>query len=92
MRSRLERALDKRDDLVYDLNHWGWMYTPSQKRALLRRIARAEARVTRLNNPARCWCGGEVGPRIPGDSRGLGCLENVMHEYASPADTASGGA
>ena len=27
-----------------------------------------------------CWCGGPVGPREPGDSRGLGCLENIMHE------------
>lgn len=26
-----------------------------------------------------CWCGGGVGPRTPGDEKGLGCLRNVTH-------------
>ncbi len=30
---------------------------------------------------AICWCGGRVGPREPGDSRGLGCLSNIMHNW-----------
>jgi hypothetical protein len=29
----------------------------------------------------RCWCGGEVGPRVPGDELGLGCLANIMHDW-----------
>jgi hypothetical protein len=29
----------------------------------------------------RCWCGGEVGPRSPGDFDGLGCVENITHEW-----------
>jgi len=29
----------------------------------------------------RCWCGGEVGPREPGDSQGLGCLEDIYHDW-----------
>jgi hypothetical protein len=29
-----------------------------------------------------CWCGGEVGPREPGDANGLGCLENIHHVWA----------
>ena len=29
----------------------------------------------------RCWCGGEVGPRVPGDARGLGCLEDLHHDW-----------
>lgn len=32
----------------------------------------------------RCWCGGEVGFRIPADEQGLGCLENIYHDYAVP--------
>lgn len=27
-----------------------------------------------------CWCGGEIGPRAPGDKDGLGCLENIWHD------------
>lgn len=26
-------------------------------------------------------CSGEVGPREPGDENGLGCLENIMHDW-----------
>lgn len=34
---------------------------------------------------ARCWCGGEVGNRSPGDKNGLGCLENSWHDwYVTP--------
>jgi hypothetical protein len=29
-----------------------------------------------------CWCGGEVGPREPGDANGLGCLENIYHVWS----------
>jgi hypothetical protein len=28
-----------------------------------------------------CWCGGQVGPRVPGDHDGLGCLENITHNW-----------
>lgn len=28
-----------------------------------------------------CWCGGEVGPREPGDANGLGCLKNIHHVW-----------
>lgn len=31
-----------------------------------------------------CWCGGRVGTREPGDKDGLGCRENVMHEWEVP--------
>lgn len=35
----------------------------------------------------RCWCGGEVAPRDPGDANGLGCTANVMHDWrGSPLD------
>lgn len=29
----------------------------------------------------RCWCGGEVGQRSPGDESGLGCMRNVTHNW-----------
>lgn len=29
----------------------------------------------------RCWCGGRVGPRDPGDTDGLGCLDDIFHEW-----------
>jgi hypothetical protein len=29
----------------------------------------------------KCWCGGDVGNRIPGDEKGLGCLKNIYHEW-----------
>lgn len=28
-----------------------------------------------------CWCGGEVGPREPGDENGVGCLEDIWHDW-----------
>lgn len=28
-----------------------------------------------------CWCGGEVGARVPGDHLGLGCLANITHNW-----------
>jgi hypothetical protein len=31
-----------------------------------------------------CWCGGQVGPREPGDADGLGCLENIYHHWKTP--------
>lgn len=34
-----------------------------------------------MSSPARCWCGGEVGPRTPGDDDGLGCLEHLSHDW-----------
>jgi len=52
MRTRLERAVDKRDDLKHYLREWGWARTPSQIRALERQIAKVEARVDRLTPPA----------------------------------------
>lgn len=30
---------------------------------------------------ARCWCGGEVGPRVPGDDDGLGCFDDIHHDW-----------
>lgn len=44
--------------------------------------SRADALIAALTGP-RCWCGGEVGPRVPGDASGLGCLENINHDYAA---------
>lgn len=32
---------------------------------------------------AKCWCGGRVGPREPGDERGLGCLDSVYHDWSA---------
>jgi hypothetical protein len=29
----------------------------------------------------KCWCGGDIGNRVPGDEKGLGCLENIYHEW-----------
>jgi len=29
----------------------------------------------------RCWCGGDVAQRSPGDSDGLGCAANIMHNW-----------
>jgi hypothetical protein len=31
----------------------------------------------------RCWCGGEVGPREPGDAHGLGCLSDIYHIWTA---------
>jgi len=28
-----------------------------------------------------CWCGGEVGSRVPGDHLGLGCLLDITHNW-----------
>lgn len=33
------------------------------------------------NSLRLCWCGGEVGTQIPGDADGLGCLEDIYHEW-----------
>lgn len=30
----------------------------------------------------KCWCGGEVGRREPGDENGNGCLENIYHDWS----------
>jgi len=35
---------------------------------------------------AHCWCGGQVGPREPGDEDGLGCLDNINHVWTFPRD------
>lgn len=48
MRTRLERAIDKRDDLEHYLREWGFARTPSQIRAIERQIAKAQAKVKRL--------------------------------------------
>jgi hypothetical protein len=48
MRTRLERAIDKRDDLRHYLDKWGFARTPSEIRALERRIKKAEAKVRKL--------------------------------------------
>lgn len=29
----------------------------------------------------KCWCGGDVGPRIPGDAWGFGCLSDITHRW-----------
>ncbi len=39
------------------------------------------------NGGARCWCGGEVGRREPGDEFGYGCLENITHEWLEGGPT-----
>ena len=36
----------------------------------------------------RCWCGGAVGQRWPGDEDGLGCLEEIEHIWNAPAGEA----
>ena len=33
-----------------------------------------------------CWCGGEIGARSPGDHLGLGCLENITHNWSGSDD------
>ena len=48
MRSRLDRAIDKRDDLKHYIDQWGWARSPSQMRALERALAKADAKVARL--------------------------------------------
>lgn len=35
-----------------------------------------------------CWCGGRVGPRTPGDEVGLGCLEDINHDWTAGAPEA----
>lgn len=42
---------------------------------------RALARKWISESGVQCWCGGEVGFRVPGDQAQLGCLENVMHNW-----------
>lgn len=29
----------------------------------------------------KCWCGSLVGPRVPGDQRGVGCLADITHDW-----------
>jgi hypothetical protein len=41
------------------------------------RAGQREAR--QQDGDSRCWCGGEVGPRVPGDAEGIGCLTNIHH-------------
>lgn len=36
--------------------------------------------------PPRCWCGGEIGSREPGDKDGNGCLANIMHDWSAGRD------
>jgi hypothetical protein len=31
---------------------------------------------------ARCWCGSDVGPRLPSDPWGNGCLADIKHDWA----------
>lgn len=31
----------------------------------------------------KCWCGGAVGRRDPGDAEGLGCLDSIYHDWSS---------
>lgn len=40
---------------------------------LMRRLIEIAAR--------RCWCGGDVGQREPGDALGLGCLDDITHNW-----------
>ena len=51
MRSRLDRAIDKRDDLEDHLSKWAFGMTPSDRRWYERRIVKAQARVDRLERP-----------------------------------------
>lgn len=45
-----------------------------------REMAQSTAASQRVQATAEtCWCGGEVGPRVPGDARGLGCVEDINH-------------
>lgn len=44
-------------------------YDPSLKRAFVKMLR------------TRCWCGGEVGLRDPGDEDGRGCLEDINHDW-----------
>jgi hypothetical protein len=57
---------------------------------LRERLARAEAMLAQRWDPGVvealrrvqgevCWCGGAVGPRVPGDPRGMGCLDDITH-------------
>lgn len=48
MRTRLERAIDRRDDLQDYLSKWGFGMSPSEKRAMERKIAKAAEKVDRL--------------------------------------------
>jgi hypothetical protein len=38
---------------------------------------------TATEDGAKCWCGGKVGPRNPGDDEGLGCLDSLYHDWSS---------
>lgn len=48
-----------------------------------------KAAVAALGKPVvrRCWCGGAVGTRTPGDAMGLGCLENIHHVWSEVRDS-----
>lgn len=49
--------------------------------------ARAEVALQQLGDgPHHCWCGGEIGPRTPGDEHGLGCLSDIWHLWKSSPD------
>lgn len=36
------------------------------------------------DGPKTCSCGGEIGPRVPGDADGLGCLDDINHAWNEP--------
>lgn len=34
-----------------------------------------------MSDTKTCWCGGDVGPREPGDADGVGCLADITHDW-----------
>lgn len=65
------------DGMAHDCNH-GTI-------AVLRRI-KGEGTENRVSPvPMRCWCGGAIGQREPGDAKGLGCLEHIEHQWGGVA-------
>ena len=46
----------------------------------------ASALTPQPEHTKRCWCGGEVGKRQPGDDDGMGCLRNITHRWQGVSD------
>lgn len=77
---------------VYAVSGWTWdpptgywvdadpdCRLPSGFQAMLERRAQLPTEPLVELDVERCECGGLIGPRDPGDERGLGCLEDINH-------------
>ncbi len=84
----IQAALD--DPITAVIPNEGEPYRVWQERAVRAALESALAPAGAPTAPTaapRCWCGGQIGPRLPGDPDGLGCLTNILHAHDTPPET-----